>query len=781
VLSRKIIVGRFVLLRIVVISVIAFLFSCSQVKFVPEDKYLIQKVELEIDNPDLDKEQAKTVIRQKENYKILGFVKFHLLMYNLSSKKKKDDWLKRIGEPPQIYDEVLANRSEDQLKQYANNKGYFRSEVTSTVDVDDNTRKAEVTFVVEAGDRYIIREINYHIKDTAMESLFLESPIKSQVAPGDPFDVFQLEEQQLKITELFRNSGYFYFTKEDIRFKADSSSYSKQILLDLYIDRSNVSQADSANEFKKYYLNDFYISVLPGNTAVTSNRDTLRTFSDTLKWDNFNVYQNEQISYPASLFNRTMLLKQGDLFNNASVKNTFTAFNRLRQFRFVDIQFSEPEALNDTNLLDCHIRLAPLNKQSTSFDIEGTNTSGYFGVAGNITYQHRNIFKGAEVFQIKLKGATERLRYTTGNETEYFNTREVGIESNLAIPKLLGPGQFIKNFEKFLPKTIFTLGFNYQKRPEYTRTISSAKFGYDWKTTEYLRHSWDLLDFNDVHVFEYDSAFVAEIEDLYIKSSFTDHLIMAMNYSLVYNNQKLNTRKNYTYVKFNIESAGNFLWVMSELANRPKYFSADTIGGVSLEYYKVFNTRFAQYIKSDVEVSHSHMFDEYNSLVGRGFIGVGLPYGNFDVLPFEKKYFTGGANGIRAWQVRSLGPGSYRAPENAYPNQSADIKLEANLEYRFVMTTFLEGAIFLDAGNIWAINEKDNRPGAQFKFDKFYKQIALGTGAGLRFDLSYFIFRLDLGLKVHDPAAFPGEKWIIGNRRLTKDDLNLSFAIGYPF
>ncbi|MDB4584655.1 BamA/TamA family outer membrane protein, partial [Draconibacterium sp.] len=695
--------------------------------------------------------------------------------------KKTDDWLKRIGEPPQIYDEVLSERSENQLKQFASNKGYFEAVVNSTIKKNVKKQKADVKFNVVTGQRYYIRDVKYHIPDTAMESLFLQSKVKEQINPGDAFDVFNLEEQQLNIVELFRNNGYYFFSKDDIKFLADTTSYSRQILLDLYIGGISETRTDSVKTFNKYYLNNFYISVLPGNTPVTANRDTIRAFSDTTRWDNYTLYQNEMFNYPPALFNRTMQIKQGDLFNNLSVKNTFTAFNLLRQFRFVDIQFDLPEASRDTNLLDCKIRLAPLNKQSTSFDIEGTNTSGNFGIAGNVTYQHRNLFSAAEVFQLKFRGATERLQYSSQGQRNNFNTRELGVESSLMIPRLLGPGNFINNFEKFLPKTVFTLGYNYQKRPEYTRTITNFKMGYDWKTSEDLRHVWNLLDFNLVDVFEYDPAFIEGIEDLYIKSSFTDHLIMAMNYSLIYNNQKLNVKRNYTYVRFNVESAGNVLWSISELTNRPKHQDYDSTGVFLDEYYKALNTRFAQYIKSDIEVSHSQMFDEYNSIVTRAFVGVGLPYGNFDLLPFEKQYFTGGANGIRAWQVRSLGPGSYRAPEGAYPNQSSDIKLEANVEYRFKLTNFLEGALFVDAGNIWAINEKDNRPGAQFKFNQFYKQIAMGTGVGMRFDLKYFIFRLDLGLKVRDPSAEKGQKWIIGSRPLTNDDLHLSFAIGYPF
>ncbi len=763
------------------LAIAVIMFSCSPVKFVPEDKYLISKVEIEVDNQDIIKENAKSLVKQKENYKILGFLKFHLWLYNLSSKKKTDDWLKRIGEPPQVYDDDLTKRDEDQIRQYAHSKGYFRAAVTSDAVKKEKKRKIQIYYKLTSGEQYTIKRINYQIKDRLLDSLYFNSELKTAINEGDPFDLTELEKHQLEIVDLFRNNGYYYFSKDDIKFIADSSRYDKQVLVDLLIRPAMNSQVDSAKIFQPFYLNNFEISVLPGNSSVTSNRDNISVFSDTLRWDNFTLYQNKQIRYPPSLFNRTMRLKKGDLFNNSAAENTFHAFNRLRQFRFVDIQFKEVESVNDSNLLDCNVRLAPLNKQSTSFDIEGTNTSGNFGVAGNLTYMHRNLFHGAEVFQVSLLGGIERLEKLNEGTSNYFNTTQFGVESSLMIPKLIGPGRYLKNFDRFLPKTVVTLAFNYQKRPEYTRTINTVKLGYDWKSTEDVRHIWNFLDYNKINVFDYDPDFINGIRDLYIRSSFTDHLIFAMNYSFVYNNQRLSSIKNYTYVRFNIESSGNLLWVISELANREKYQAVDSLGNVQAEYYKVFNTRFAQYVKSDIEYSRGFAIDKFNSIVSRAFFGIGIPYGNFDVLPFEKKYFSGGANGIRAWPVRSLGPGTYKAPPDAYPNQTADIKLEANLEYRFKLISFIEGALFLDAGNIWAINEKDNREGAQFKFNKFYRQIAFGTGTGLRFDLSYFILRLDLGMKLRDPSVPEKRGWIIGTRPFTGSDFNLTFAIGYPF
>lgn len=759
-----------------------FLAACSQTKFVPQQDYLIKKVNVEIDDPELNKEEAKSFIRQKENYKILGFIKFYLLIYNLSSKNKTDDWLKRIGEAPQIYDEVMVDRSKEQLEQYMDYKGFYRAKVTSKAEFNDKKQKVNLTFDIQTGEQYKVKSINYHFTIPDLETIFFKNSANKYIRPGAAFDYYELEKHQEKIVTLYRNNGYFYFTKNQVRYLADTTLYDKQVVLDMFIGESKNSLLDSTKILKTYYVNSFNYSVLPGSTPVTANQKNKEIYSDTLRWNNSTLYQNKQIKYPPNLFDRTNQLKSGDLYQASEVENTFNGFNRLRQFRFVDIQFNETYPAQDSNLLDCNIRLAPLNKQSTSFDIEGTNTSGNMGIAGNIYYQHRNLFKGAEVFQLRFRGAVERLHRTSSDgNSEYFLSRELGGESNLIIPKLLGPGRFIKSFERYLPKTVLNMGYSFQRRPEYTRTISNIKLGYDWKTNQNLQHLWNILDFNVVKLYEFDPDFINSIEDLYIKYSFTDHLVSAMNYSLIFNNQRLNSARDYTYARFNIESAGNLLWVWSELSGKDKVTAVDTTTGETSEYYKVFNTQFAQYIKTDVEVRKAISLDKYNWLVARGFLGVGVPYGNFKLLPYEQQYFSGGANGIRAWQVRELGPGSYKAPEGSYPNQSADIKIEANIEYRFKLFGSLEGALFLDFGNIWAINKNDNREGALFKIDKFYKQLAFGTGTGLRFDLNYFILRTDLGMKLRDPSNKAGHKWIIGDRPLTGNDFAFSFAIGYPF
>jgi outer membrane translocation and assembly module TamA len=747
--------------------------SCSPVKYVPDNSYLLNRVEVNVKDKNVKVDDINSYIKQKENLRILGFAKFHLWLYNLSSKKKSNDWFKRIGEEPVVYNEILTQKTNSQLNQVFKNKGYYNSSVKNNLSVNKKRQKVDLEYIISPGEPYKIRNITYHINDSTLRNIFYTDTTQKSIFTGQLFDVDLLEGERRRISGLFKSRGYYDFNKGHIYYVADSNFYSNQVDIDMHLNKD-------VYEMKPYLINEFTISLLPGTSFQNTSGQNEVEKIDTLLLGNYKFISGQTFRYNPELFINLNNLKSGQLYNINDVEETFNAFTSLKQFRFINIQFEKIEGGNN-NLLNCNINLAPMTKQSVSANIEGTNTSGNFGVAGNLNYQHRNLFQNAEIFRINLRGARERQQSVVKDVSSDFNTSELGVETSLSIPKLLGPGNWLNYFDQFLPRTVFTLGYNFQNRPDYTRTITNFKIGYNWKTTKSLWHNWNIIDFNMVNLYEFDPDFINSIMDLYIKSSFTDHLIFATNYSVVYNTQDINVRKNYKYVKFSIESAGNTLNLLSSVFGAKKVESIDTVGVRTSNYYKIFNTRYAQYVKADLEFRYGYMIDEYNSIVGRAFIGVGLPYGNFDVLPFEKKYFTGGANGIRAWQVRSLGPGTYRAPSDAYPNQSSDIKLEANLEYRYKLIKMLEGAIFLDVGNVWAINDKDNRPGAKFEFGNFYKQLAIGTGTGFRFDFSFFIFRLDLGLKLRDPAQLEGNGWIIGNRKLNNYDFNISFAIGYPF
>lgn len=745
--------------------------SCAGTKYVPEGEVLLNKVELEVSNRDLNREELITYVRQRENTRILGFLKFHMWLYNLSSPQKPDSWLKRAGEAPQVFDERLAVQSREQLGQYLRNKGYYDAAVDFTTRMRGGGKKADLTYRIQSGEPWRISAVSHAIPDTTLLHLYEGMYRPTHMRAGKPFDLELLDRERDLLVSFFRNRGYYYFSKPLLFFEADTLASPGQARLKMLVELPPGGENDSARIFKTYRTHHFTWNVLSQEALP---RDTL-----TLPGHRF-IYPGS-LRYNPHLFMRINRMTPGERYHAGETEQTFNALNRLRQFRFINISFREaPDSLHN-DLLDCTVDLSPLSRQSTSFDVEGTNTSGNFGIAGNLTYSHRNLFRGAEILNLKFRGAMERQQAIVSNQSLDFNTRELGVEATLIVPRLIFPMSLIPSFGNNLPKSLFTLGYNFQRRPDYTRTISTLRLGYEWMTSDFQRHNWNLLDFNMVNLSRFDPEFINSIYDLYIRESFTDHLILATNYSYVFNTQAIRSRENYSYVRMSAESSGNLLHLLSRVSGVDRFTEPDTTGLEPSTYYKFLDTRYAQYVRGDVEFRRGYMLDKYNSVVARVFAGVGYPYGNFDVLPFEKKYFTGGANGIRAWQVRSLGPGTYRAPEGSYPNQSGDIKLEANLEYRFRLIRFLEGALFLDAGNVWAINEKDNRPGAQFHLGEFYRQLALGTGMGFRFDFTYFVFRLDLGLKMRDPAQPEYHGWVTGARPLTGKDFNLSFAIGYPF
>lgn len=755
------------------------LFGCNSTKYVPEGKYLLNKVEVQVDNEHISKEELKVHIRQKGNMRILGYIKFHLGLYNLSSKKRENDWLKRIGEAPVIYEDYLTQRSIDQMNVYLRNKGFYNAVIVDSVVYNQRKPKVDQLYRVIAGKPYTIRKFEYDITDPEVKGLIQNDSVNKLIRVNHIFDVDVLNAERNRITRFMKNRGYYQFTEDQISFLADSSLYSKEVDLTMRIDDAN-PESNAFEPHKKFKINRYFVN---SDFSPAIDQKGVGIVADTVSENNYSFLYKGKPNYKTSLFKDLNRIPDSTYFCLENVEKTYRALNRLRQFKVININFNRLDStLNDREgLMDCNFQLSPLSRQGISVEVEGTNSSGNFGVAGNLNVQHRNVFRGAEVFDFQLRGAMERQQTVLGGGNLDFNTREFGLETGITLPKFLSPLRKKTVFGFQIPQTKVSIGYNYQHRPDYTRTISTLRFGYQWKSSEYITQFFNLLDFNFVNLSSFNESFINSIKDYYIKSSFTNHLISATNYGWVFNNQNLNRIGDYRYMKINFESAGNLLGLYSELINKGKTTSTDSETSQQISYYEVLRTRFAQYLKADFEYRYSHKMDKLNSLVGRAFAGIGVPYGNFNVLPFEKKYFTGGANGIRAWQVRTLGPGAYVAASNVYPNQLSDIKLETNLEYRFRLLLMTEGAFFLDAGNIWAISSKDNREGAVFKFNNFYNQIAVGTGFGLRFDFEYFLFRLDLGMKLRDPSLDKGQRWIPGNYKIDADKFNLSFAIGYPF
>jgi hypothetical protein len=411
----------------------------------------------------------------------------------------------------------------------------------------------------------------------------------------------------------------------------------------------------------------------------------------------------------------------------------------------------------------------PARKQAVSFSVEGTNTAGDLGVATSVNYTHRNLFRGAETFNFQVRGAYE----TMSNFSNPY--LELGGEASIHFPKFIFPFVSASFLRRMRASTELFLSYNYQTRPEYDRTLLSGGIRYQWQGRSKLapRHQFDLLDIDYVYLPKKDSVFMNNLPASAVYFGYTDQFIVGSSYTFYQSTfDPLHKQKDAHSLRFSIELAGNSLYGLSSLANWEK----DEFGS-----YRLFGTRFAQFVKGDFDYAKTIVIDKQNSIAWRIGGGIGIPYGNSGMLPFEKRYYSGGANSVRAWSVRELGPGSYVSDASTtFFNQSGDIKFDFNIEYRTRLFWKLEAAAFIDAGNIWTIKDYEGQEGGLFKLDSFYKEIALGYGLGLRLDFDYFLIRFDCGEKAYNPAKTGKDKWAFLHPNL-KDNFAWHIAVGYPF
>lgn len=766
----------------VIILLVVLFSSCRTTRYVPDNQYLLLKSKILVDNNSINKTELKTYQKQRPNTKILGFWRFHLGLYNLSNPKTEDGIFKRIGEAPVIYNADLTQRSKEEFARFMRNKGFYQATVTDSV-VYKKSQKVEVYYRIIANQPHLIKSYKTEIRDSAIKGLSSGDSAKSVIKLNGRFDTDILAVESKRVLNSYLNKGFYHASKNEIYFEADTLQSPKNVKLKLVVEKENISDDPAVVRernhqrytFRNFYFYTNYESQKQSASGYVEDAQNIR--NDTVRMGNHYFISKGKMTYhPELLMNMNHIGDKG-YYSVDLVERTYNELFSLRLFKLINIRFLEtnqPDSVGNPTL-DCIIQLTPSVRQSYSVSLEGTNSLGNLGIAGNLGYQHKNIFRGGELLDVVLLGATEKQNYGRGDSATTFHSFESGIETKITLPKFLAPVQTKRLFRYSTPQTLVNLSYNYQRRPDYTRTIIRSSLGYQWKSSDLTTHRFNFIDLNMVKMFAYDSSFVSRIENLYIKSSYTDHTITAWNYSYNRNTQNLQKRSNYSYVRASFETAGTFLYGISKVFDRQLHAS-DSLGNMK---YHFLGTPFAQYLKSDFEYRKGWLIDKYNTVVFRTFTGIAVPFGNSDQVPFERKFFTGGANGIRAWPVRTLGPGSYKANPNEFPNQSGDIKLEANAEYRFAMIGPFEGALFLDMGNIWSL--KDNRPGTEFSFLRFYKEIAVGTGLGLRYDFSFVIIRVDLGLKLHDPSLIQGSRWIPARNMLHKDNINLAFAIGYPF
>jgi outer membrane protein assembly factor BamA len=754
-----------------------FVYACSPVRYVPDGEYLLNRVAIQIEGKAANRAELKKNIRQKPNTRILGVARFHLGLYNLSGKNEErrlNRWLRSIGEAPVIYNHFMTDRSVIQLTSYLNNKGYYQSQVTDTVYY--RKKRAFVEYRIRPGEQTRIGEFGYAerysyientLKDTArvMKEIVQDSA-NTLIRPGSSLDTDLMEQERERITRMLREKGYFNFSKNLIQYYADTAYRSDGLQARLLLSVTD-NPPDTA-AYSRYTIGKIRIRFdhepspsLPDGTGV-------RLDSNYREYD---ISFRDGLKIKPKLIAETLQFQEGELYNVKKVVDTYSRLQSLNLFKFINLAFRE----TGDRELECEVQLTAIKRQSYNLFIETTHNSGNIGLGGNLTYNHRNLFRSGENLTLSVWGALRKEQVS--KEEAFFNTTEMGAELKLTTPEFWLPLFRMENFRRnFNPRTAVSLSYTYENTPYYNRQIANARFGYLWRRYDKKwLYNFDLIDLNYVQMKDVDDGFIEGLQNEYVKSAYKSHLIFSANFSGTFTDRLQEGAGSYHYFRWNLESSGNVLQAATTLLDIPYTTDEST----SSTYRQVLGVRFAQFAKADGEYRYNHYINRANTLVGRFFAGCAYPYGNWKTLPFEEAYYGGGANGIRAWQSRTLGPGSY-IPEETYPNSVGDFKLEANLEYRFKLFWILEGALFLDGGNVWNITPFENRRGAKLGSD-FYRQIALGTGAGLRLDANFFLLRFDWGVKMRDPAQEKGERFVLieNGKWLRKTVFNI--AIGYPF
>lgn len=714
--------------------------GCSSSKYVPEGEYILNKVEMESDSDDYDAGALKQYVRQKEKPKLFSLFK------NPFSRK------------PVIYDTLQARLTCQDLVKAMQNQGFMHAGVSLNTTTEG--KKLDAKYTLHPGIPYVMGKVEYDVEDENIQNiLHLDDPDNQNLKPGMRFSVEALDNERKRIANLLMDDGYFRFNKDFIYFSADTIAGQNDIALTLHLTKYKASSNAPETDHPRYQIR---------NINYLSN-------------DSDRIHLRRQV-----LLNATAL-KEGRPYSASALQRTYNNFARLQAVKYTNIRFAEVPDSNriayvgesqntgddDFNrLLDCNIQVSTNKPSTISFQPEGTNTAGDFGAAASLTYTNRNLFRGSEQLSIELRGAYEAITGLEGYQDQ--NYTEYSVEGKLVFPRFVAP--FLsKNFRRRqTANSELSVSWDLQNRPEFHRRVFSTAWRYRWaEPRHHLAWRFDLLDLNYVYMpwisetFKKDYLDNVDNRNAILRYNYEDIFIMKMGFGLTYSN-------GVDAFRLNVESAGNLLDGFSKTLG----FRTNSQG-----QHTFLNIAYAQYAKFDFDYTHLLQLDKRNALALHAGLGVAYPYGNSTVLPFEKRYFSGGANSVRGWGVRELGPGKYKGNDGRidFINQTGDLKLDLNAEYRTALFWKFEGALFLDAGNIWTLRNYAEQPGGQFKINEFYKQIAAAYGLGLRLNFDYFILRLDMGMKAINPAYENGdEHWAIIHPKLSRD-FSFHFAVGLPF
>lgn len=751
-----------------ILLITLFATSCSNTKYLQDVDLLYIGGKVKVENDSVSKKERKKLaseldklIRPIPNKKILG-LRPKLLIYNWAGKVTKEKgfwfWLKyKVGEPPVLFSKVDLEFNKKVLQNYVENNGYFNA--TTKSDSTRNGKKVTAEYVVNSKTQYKIKSVHFPNDSSKIGNAVAKTQKRSLLKVGDNYSLDNIKLERSRIDSRLKEKGYFYFNADYLKIQVDSTVGFKQVDLIIKIKPETPEKSKIAFKINKIFIYPNY----------SLGQDSMKIVSQ--KHEDFEIFDTIKTFNPR-IFDRTLYFKKDDLYNRTNHNLSLNRLVNLGVFKFVKNQFKVSDSLK--NRLDAYYYLTPFTRKSIRVELLGkTNSANYTGTELNVNWSNRNTFRGAELLTISAFGGFE---VQVSGENNGFNVYRFGSEANLFWPRIIAPFKFTSS-SGYVPKTKATLGYEFQNRTQlYALQTFKASFGYLWKENERKDHELNLT--------EITFASPKNVSDLYksqilanpsLEKVIEKQLIFGPTYSFTYSNLMKKRKKHTIYNKFSADFSANITGLISG-SNIKK---GDTT--------KVFGIPFSQFVKFENEFKHYLNLNEKSQLVSRIITGVGFAYGNSNEMPFIKQFFNGGTNSLRAFRARSIGPGSFKeTSSNTFlPDQSGDLKLEFSTEYRTNIYKFINAALFVDAGNIWLLNDNVNKPNSKFSKD-FLNEIAVGTGIGLRFDFSFLVLRTDLAFPIRKPYLPDGNRWVFdkiafGNGAWRNENLVFNLAIGYPF
>jgi hypothetical protein len=742
---------------------------------VPENAYLLNRVTINSDARGVSSSQLQPYLRQQPNRSTPFLGRIRLRMYTFPDNDYT--WFNRQllqrGEPPVLFSEHLTAISAEQIRLHLNNRGYLNAVVDTAIVKRD--KRANVSYNITANEPYRIVSFTdtIHSMDTTIHNILQAARRTEIVREGDIFDREVLEQGQVRLTNLLRNRGYFDFHRDDFLWHADTSTVGdNQVALTL-----GLRPLPDGARHRQFSMGN--VTVISGvDDAILRNPERHHLLDTVIFRDIQIVSEREPLLRPRAIYYNTFL-RPGRLYSDRVHERTWSSLNALGPVSQTEIDLTRVER-NDSNFLDARIVLHPGNLHYMQFGIDGTNSAGDLGISTYAMYEHRNFFRGGERFRLRANAAYEFISASDSINLIDQSFFEYGLEASLSVPQLLLPWLMQRLQDRPAASTEFSIGVNLQRRPEYIRQFFNLSTRFQWQAFDwrmqstiepigitYIRMPWMSDRFREIY---YDNPI--------LRFSYDEQSIVRTAYNVTFTNVSriptIATPAMPVNIRAGVEVAG---WL-------PRIVSA--AGGSRTNesgFEEIFGVHYAEYVRVDFDFATLYNFDERNTLAGRAAVGVALPYGNSQVVPFERRYFGGGANSVRGWNTRTLGPGAFVNREDEghnFARRVGDIRFDFSVEYRRTLSNLFELATFIDAGNIWTIRDYEEQPGGHFRWNQFYREIGVAYGAGIRLNFDFLLLRVDLGMKAHNPALPQGERWSVFRPNFRRD-FAVHFAIGYPF